>query len=225
MKKNLLKFVLSLMLLLPAMNAMADIVPNDVATIEALIDLHKTMMDTYKSGETQEEITAASQFSVKELSEKVNNVKHNLHLKLSKGVAVIQQVSMLATLVEKSYHCVQSYTQFLNTTVEMVRSKPLVLLKAYDVTKVCQRKINKIKLLIEYNTAAEANIMRLDDKERMDLLYRLKSEISSLEDYLAWQSFFLQMSSSGHLRFSSIWDIMNSEALDQIAANAIALMS
>jgi hypothetical protein len=225
MKKNLFKFVLSLMLLLPAMNAMADIVPNDVATIEALIDLHKTMMDTYKSGETQEEITAASQFSVKELSEKVNNVKHNLHLKLSKGVAVIQQVSMLATLVEKSYHCVQSYTQFLNTTVEMVRSKPLVLLKAYDVTKVCQRKINKIKLLIEYNTAAEANIMRLDDKERMDLLYRLKSEISSLEDYLAWQSFFLQMSSSGHLRFSSIWDIMNSEALDQIAANAIALMS
>ena len=222
MRKIIIAFLASLLLHLPAK---ADIVPNDVATIEALIDLHKTMMDVYKSGETQEEITAASQFSVKELAKKVNNVQHNLHLKLSKGVAVLQQVAMMTTLVEKSYHCIRNYESFLEMTASMTSHNPLILLKAYDVTKVCQRKVKKIRDLIEFNTAAQANLMRLDDRERMDLLYLLQNEISSLEDYLSWQTFYLKMNAQGHLRFTSIWDMMNSEALDAIAANAIALMS
>ena len=222
MKKFILVFLSSLLLQLPAK---ADIVPNDVATIEALIDLHKTMMDVYKSGETQEEITAASQFSVKELAQKVNNVKHNLHLKLSKGYAVLQQVAMMTSLVEKSYHCIRNYESFLEMTASIASSKPLVLLKAYDVTKVCQKRVSKIKTLIEFNTAAQANLMRLDDRERMDMLYLLQSEIDGLENYLSWQTFHLKMYSQGHLKFASIWDMMNSEALDVIAANAIALMS
>lgn len=199
-------------------------VPHDVATIEALIDMHKSLMELYKSGEQKEEITAASQFSVKEMAKKFNNVASNIQLRLKQGYAYLQYAYMLVKMVEESVNIIDDYAEFTEIVLSKVDTNPIILLTYADVTKHCESKIKKIYNLIELNTAAQANLLKLDDERRMQFIYALSGELSSLRDYISYQLFLMEMYKKGYMPFASIWDIMNSETLDRIAAEVIALM-
>lgn len=222
MKAKIIIILLSL-----SLSVRADVIPipHDVATIEALIDLHKTLIDLYQSGQVQEEVTAASQYSLKEMSKKANNVLSNLHLKMSKAYAGLQQAAFLVRMVEKSYSIISDYTEMSTKVFKMTGSNPLILLKYSDITLKCSKHIKKIKELIVLNTSIEANLLKLDDKQRMDFLFLLDNELDILKSYISWQLFYINLLNQGHLRFESIWDIMNSETLDRIAAEVIASIS
>lgn len=222
MKAKIIIILLSL-----SLSVRADVIPipHDVATIEALIDLHKTLIDLYQSGQVQEEVTAASQYSLKEMSKKANNVLSNLHLKMSKAYAGLQQAAFLVRMVEKSYSIISDYTEMSTKVFNMTGSNPLILLKYSDITLKCSKHIKKIKELIVLNTSIEANLLKLDDKQRMDFLFLLDNELDILKSYISWQLFYINLLNQGHLRFESIWDIMNSETLDRIAAEVIASIS
>lgn len=221
-----MKTKITIILLSLCLHAKADVIPmpHDVATIEALIDMHKTLMSLYQSGQTREEIAAASQFSLKEMSVKANNVLTNLHLKMSQGYAYLQYAAFLVRMVEKSYNIIEDYSDFTSKTLKLTRNNPLILLKFADVTSTCSKRIKKIKQLIELNTTVELNLLKLDDKQRMEFLFLLDNELNCLSNYISWQAFYIDMLRSGYIRFESIWDIMNSETLDYITANVIALM-
>lgn len=222
MKAKIIIILLSL-----SLSVRADVIPipHDVATIEALIDLHKTLIDLYQSGQVQEEVTAASQYSLKEMSKKANNVLSNLHLKMSKAYAGLEQAAFLVRMVEKSYSIISDYTEMSTKVFKMTGSNPLILLKYSDITLKCSKHIKKIKELIVLNTSIEANLLKLDDKQRMDFLFLLDNELDILKSYISWQLFYINLLNQGHLRFESIWDIMNSETLDRIAAEVIASIS
>lgn len=222
MKAKIIIILLSL-----SLSVRADVIPipHDVATIEALIDLHKTLIDLYQSGQVQEEVTAASQYSLKEMSKKANNVLSNLHLKMSKAYAELEQAAFLVRMVEKSYKIIGDYTDMSTKIFKMTGSNPLILLKYSDITLKCSKHIKKIKELIVLNTSIEANLLKLDDKQRMDFLFLLDNELDYLESYISWQLFYIQMLDSDYISFESIWDIMNSETLDRIAAEVIASIS
>lgn len=199
-------------------------VPHDVATIEALISMHKSLMELYKSGENKEEIAAASQFSVKEMAKKYNNVASNIQLRLKQGYAYLQYAYMLVKMIELSVNIIDEYTDFTQNILNKVSSNPMVLVLYTDVTLTCEKKVKKIYNLIELNTAAQANLLKLDDERRMQFLNALYDELNSLKCYISYQAFHMQMYKQGYLRYADIWEIMNSETLDRIAAEIIASM-
>lgn len=199
-------------------------VPHDVATIEALIDMHKSLMDLYKSGEQKEEVAAASQFTVKEMAKKYNNVVSNIQLRLKEGYAYLQYAAMLVRMVEQSVNIVGDYAEFTRIVLSKVDTNPMILVMYTDVSLTCEKKIKKIYNLIELNTAAQANLLKLDDQRRMHFLYALSDELTALKSYISYQLFHMEMYKLGYMRYADIWDIMNSETLDNIAANVISLM-
>ena len=199
-------------------------VPHDVATIEALISMHKSLMELYKSGENKEEIATASQFSVKEMAKKYNNVASNIQLRLKQGYAYLQYAYMLVKMIELSVNIIDEYTDFTQNIFSKVSSNPWVLVLYTDVTLTCEKKVKKIYNLIELNTAAQANLLKLDDERRMHFMLALETELYSLKSYISYQAFHMQMYKQGYLRYADIWDIMNSETLDRIAAEVIASM-
>lgn len=222
MKRFSLYLLLPVALCLLPFKANAAVVPGDVATIEALIELHKTMMDIYKSAMVQEEITATSQFSVKEMAKKYNNVMSNLHLKMAKGYAYLQLAAVLARLAEDSYDTIRKYEQFTEQAYSLAKSKPFSLFRYAEVTNNCIKRVKRIKNLIVSNTEITSNLFRCDDKRRMQFVLLLEGEIDGLHDYINYQLFNFQMMNAGYIRYDSIWDIMNNEVLERAAAEAIA---
>ena len=115
--------------------------PQDLPTIEALIDLHKMIKGQEDAARDRIAVSFGEQSMVTKGANKFNDVRTTLNTKLSNGYSYILLAACLSSTANSLYKLIQEYSEFAQLSAKYTTKKPMVawyfataLAKRYDET-------------------------------------------------------------------------------------------
>ena len=170
--------------------------PNDLPTIEALIDLHK-MIKGAEDGAT------------------------TLDSKLSNGYSYVLLAACLGSTANSMYKLIQEYSEFAQLSAKYTTKKPMVAWYFAEANLACSREIKNIKALYVTMTASGLNVMKASMDEKLNLVNSLKTSIDTMRGIIDSAYCWASIVAIGGFHYDYIWDILNSEVTDEIATGLI----
>lgn len=206
---------------LPTRAGAAFDLPNDMATIEALIDLHKVI----KKDEDRSLAHIASSFGEQSLvtkgAKKFNDVRTTLDTKLNNVHSYVVLGSTLTYTGMSLYKLADEYADFTTNTYKYVLKKPMVGWYYAEANLACSREIKNLKKLYLALGASGINVMKASMEEKLDIVLRIKESIENIRGIISGANLWCSIVTTGGFRYDYIWDILNSEVTDAIAEQII----
>ena len=186
----------------------AGILPNDLPTIEALIDQHKECMSAEDESNRQLAANASIKAMVKDVAQKYDDVKTILDKKSNDAL------SYLALAAEMS-RCVT------NTAADHLKGKPLVAWYAFEANYKVSKEIKNIRKLYLAVAASETQFFRATNKERMNIIWTLNQSITNMRDVIQQAYVWCDLLVGGYIHESHIWEIIDTSVLEEIGKSVI----
>ena len=185
----------------------AGILPNDLPTIEALIDQHKECMSAEDESNRQLAANASIKAMVKDVAQKYDDVKTILDKKSNDAL------SYLALAAEMS-RCVTNAADHL-------KGKPLVAWYAFEANYKVSKEIKNIRKLYLAVAASETQFFRATNKERMNIIWTLNQSITNMRDVIQQAYVWCDLLVGGYIHESHIWEIIDTSVLEEIGKSVI----
>ena len=220
--KRYLVILIAPFLCLPSVKA-AELfdLPDDVPTIEALISLHKLM----KSEEDHALERVAASFGEQSLvtkgAKKFNDVRTTLDSKLSNAYSYVVLAAAIGSTAASLYKLIDEYADFTSDMVNTVTNKPMVGWYYSEAMYACSREIKYIKKSYATMTASGLGLMKASMDEKLEMVMELKTHIDVMRGIIDNAKLWCSVVSVGGFKHDYIWDILNSEVLDDIAEGLI----
>ena len=197
MKKLHRIIVITLVSIICPLTGLAGILPNDLPTIEALIDQHKECMSAEDESNRQLAANASIKAMVKDVAQKYDDVKTILDKKSNDAL------SYLALAAEMS-RCVTNTVRLTNEY-------------SYKVSK----EIKNIRKLYLAVAASETQFFRATNKERMNIIWTLNQSITNMRDVIQQAYVWCDLLVGGYIHESHIWEIIDTSVLEEIGKSVI----
>lgn len=217
------RLCLSVILALIATPTFADVipVPNDPATLEALICLHKLIKGDEDKALVRVTTSFREQSIVTKGANKFNEVRTTLDSKLSNSFSYVILAGALGSTANSMYRLIQEYSQFTRSAVKYTFKKPMVAWYYTEANMACARELQNIKTLYATLTASGFNVMKASMDERLHMVMELKTYIENMRAIIDNANLWCSIITVGGFRYDYIWDILNSEVTDKIAKGVI----
>ena len=186
--------------------------PNDLPTIEALIDLHKMIKGAEDGARDKVALSFGEQSMVTKGADKFNDVRTTLDSKLSNGYSYVLLAACLGSTANSMYKLIQEYSEFAQLSAKYTTKKPMVAWYFAEANLACSREIKNIKALYMTMTASGLNVMKAS---------MLKSYIDNMLRIIDQAYVWCSIVAVGGFHYDYIWDILNSEVTDEIATGLI----
>lgn len=220
MKKVIILFI-CLVLCLPSARAEVFDLPDDVPTIEALISLHKLMKAEEDDAMARIATSFGEQSLVTKGAKKFNDVRTTLDSKLSNAYSYVVLAGAISGTANSLYRLINDYADFTTNMVETVKKKPMVAWYYSEAMFACNREIKGIKKMYATMTAAGMNVMKASMDEKLEMVMELKTRIDTMRGIIDSAMLWCSAVAIGGFGHDYIWDILNSEVLDEIAEGVI----
>ena len=197
--------------------------PNDLPTIEALIDLHKMIKGAEDGARDRVALSFGEQSMVTKGADKFNDVRTTLDSKLSNGYSYVLLAACLGSTANSMYKLIQEYSEFAQLSAKYTTKKPMVAWYFAEANLACSReiKIKNIKALYVTMTASGLNVMKASMDEKLNLVNSLKTSIDTMRGIIDSAYCWASIVAIGGFHYDYIWDILNSEVTDEIATGLI----
>ena len=195
--------------------------PSDMATIEALISLHKIMKSEEDKAMEKIAVSFGEQSLVTKGANKFNDVRTTLDSKLNNAYSYVIFAASISSTANSLYRLIKDYTEFTGATASSVMKKPMVAWYYTEAMYACNREIKNIKALYATMTASGLNVMKASMDEKLDLLMQLKTYIDNMRGIIDNAYTWCSIVAIGGFHYDYIWDILNSEVKDKIAEDVI----
>ena len=221
MKRHII-IILAYFLCLPSMRAEVFDLPNDLPTIEALISLHKLMKAEEDDALQRVVASFGEQSLITKGATKFNSVRTTLDSKLSDAYSYVVLAGAVGTTANSLYQLIDDYKDFTKMSLKTFDKKPIVGWYYSEAVLACSREINGIKKMYATMTAAGLNVMKASMDEKLEMIMELKTRIDAMRGIIDSAMLWCSAVAIGGFSHDYIWDILNSEVLDQIAEDVIS---
>lgn len=192
----------------------------DVATIEALITLHKEC----KNQETAANVRIASSFgeqsSMTEYANKIRNKKAVFDSKVSDITAWITLASRLGFTGNSLYRLIDQYNDFLSVSYNKAKDDPLAGLYFSDANYAMVREVKQLVKIFAKMTAGGA-VMRSNMKERVMMLSMIDAGITQCRGILSKANLKINILGAPNIKTYYLWEVLNSDTFNKIASDVI----
>ena len=195
--------------------------PQDFPTIEALISLHKMIKGEEDAARDKIAISFGEQSLVTKGANKFNDARTTLDSKLSNGYSYVLLVASLSYTASSMYKLIKEYSEFAQLSVQYSTKKPMVAWYFAEANLACSREIKNIKALYLTMTASGLNVMKASMDEKLNLVNSIKTSIDTMRGIIDSAYCWASIVAVGGFHYDYIWDILNSEVTDEIAAGLI----
>ena len=220
MRKSL--FVLAIMTLwIPRCHAID--IPEDLPTIEALIDLHKDMKSAEDNAMKNIAVSYGEQSEVTKKTINFNEVRTTLNTKLNNAYSYVLLAAALSGTANSLYKLINEYADFTSSMAGTVTSKPMVGWYYTEAVYACSREIKNIKALYATMAASNLNIMKASMDEKLNMIFQIKTSIDNMLRIIDQAYVWCSIVAVGGFHYDYIWDILNSEVTDEIAEGVISI--
>ena len=113
--------------------------PQDLPTIEALIDLHKMIKGQEDAARDRIAVSFGEQSMVTKGADKFNDVRTTLNTKLSNGYSYILLAACLSSTANSLYKLIQEYSEFAQLSAKYTTKKPMVAWYFAEANLACSR--------------------------------------------------------------------------------------
>ena len=117
----------------------AGILPNDLPTIEALIDQHKECMSAEDDSNRQLAANASIKAMVKDVAQKYDDVKSILDKKSNDALSYLALAAEMSRCVTNTVRLTNEYSEFTRFAADHLKGKPLVAWYANTVLQSYQQ--------------------------------------------------------------------------------------
>jgi hypothetical protein len=196
--------------------------PDDPATIEALISLHKLIKREEDKSLQRITTSFGEQSWVTKGATKFNEARSTLDSKLNNAYSYVILGAALAGTGTDLYKLIRDYGKFTSSTTKAMFRKPQVAWYYAEANYALAREVKAIKKMYVTLSATGINVMRASMDEKLDLVYELKDHIGRalgiIDDAYLWAGIV----TTGGFHYDYIWDILNSDVTDGIAREVIS---
>lgn len=221
--KITLSFSLLVLLLCPEVCRSNKFVPNDLPTIEALIDAHKKM----KKAEDLAVLELTAIEETHRLTDKAvcayNNTRSVLNKRLADANSYLMLAVQISNVAIKVARIGQSYMDFTTTTYDYALKKPFVMVYYLRANYELAKEARHIAEMVAGFTASGLNLLKATMEEKYRVLMQIENSIAKMSRIIAANNMICRGMLQTGLQMWHIQDILNSRTMDSIANKVIAL--
>ncbi len=222
-KKIALSISLFVLLLCPEVCSGNKFVPDDLPTIEALIDAHKKM----KRAEDLAVLELTAIEETHRLTDKAVAAYNNTRSILNKRLADANSYLMLAVHISnvaiKVARVVQNYADFTTTTYDYALKKPFVMVYYTKANYELAKESKHVAEMVAGFTASGLNLLKATMEENYKVLMQIENSIARMNRIIATNNMICRGMIHTGLKIWHVQDILSDKAMDSIANKIIAL--
>ena len=199
----------------------AGVLPHDLPTIEALISQHKQGMKAEDASNKQIAANASIKDMVKDVAKKYDEVKTTLDKKSGDALAYLALASEMSRCVTNTVRLTKEYTEFTSFAAKHAKSKPMIAWYTLEANNKVYKELKNIRKMYLAVAATETNFFRATNKERMNIIWALNQSITNMRDVIQQAYMWCDLLVGGYVHEDHIWEILNSEVLEDIGKSVI----
>lgn len=207
--------------LIASQRVSAYVLPKDLPTIEALIELHKTIKKDEDQALVRIGTSYAEQTLITKGASKFNDVRTTLDTKLNNAYSYVVLAGAISSTANALYMLTREYADFTKHTAKHVTKKPVVGLYYADANLAIAREIKHCRKLYATVAASGINLMKASMDEKLDLVMQLKTSIDKARYIIDQANLYCQLVTDYGWKVDFIWEILNAEVTDAIARDVI----
>ncbi len=221
MKKLHRIIVIALVSIICPLTGLAGILPNNLPTIEALIDQHKECMSAEDESNRQLAANASIKAMVKDVAQKYDDVKSILDKKSNDALSYLALAAEMSRCVTNTVRLTNEYSEFTRFAADHLKGKPLVAWYAFEANYKVSKEIKNIRKLYLAVAASETQFFRATNKERMNIIWTLNQSITNMRDVIQQAYVWCDLLVGGYIHESHIWEIIDTSVLEEIGKSVI----
>lgn len=195
--------------------------PNDLATIEALISLHKCIKKDEDQALTRVATSFGEQSLVTKGANKFNEVRTALDSKLDNAYSYVVLAGAISSTATSLYQLVKEYKDFTTNTFSNVTKKPFVAWYYANANLAVSREVKHCYKLYASVAASGINLMKASMDEKLHLVMTLKQSIDNARYIIDNANLYCYLITDCGWKPDYIWEILNSDVKDEIAKAVI----
>ena len=199
----------------------AGVLPNDLPTIEALIDQHKLNMGAEDASNNQLAANASIKAMVKDVAKKYDEVKSTLDKKSGDALAYLSLAAEMSRCVTNTVKLTNEYSEFTQFATAHAKAKPLIAWYIFEANYKVYKELKNIRKMYLAVAATETKFFRATNKERMNIIWTLNQSISNMRDVIQQAYTWCDLLVGGYVRESHIWEIIDMSVLEEIGKSVI----
>lgn len=199
------------------------VIPDDLPTIEALINLHKMMAKAEDKAVVQVSLSKGEEDAISENTSKFDRVRQTLNSKLD---AANQWVTLAATISHvtlESYNAVKDYAAYTKLVTKYVGRKPMLAWYFYECNVNISRQVKLMKESVVTLLATDTNLLSASVQQRLDMALEIQACIAQIRSIINGALWWGRCAVNGGFEYDYIWDILNSDTMNGIVDNAVNL--
>ena len=217
------RIVAVIVLLVASLPLKAGTVPNDLPTIEALIDAHKKM----KKAEDLAVLELTAIEETHSLTEKVttafNKTRTALNKRMSDANSYIALASQVTGVALKLKNLVENYADFTTLTYEHAVNNPLVMVYYVNANAKIKNEVKHVEALVAGFTASGLNLLKATMQEKYAALAKIENAIARINRIIGHASLMCRSMVNGGVKIWHVKDLLNDKTTETIAEKLIAL--
>lgn len=198
-----------------------SVVPNDLPTIETLISLHKCLKKDEDKALERITTSHAEHVNINDVTKKFNDVRTTLDTKMNNVYSYIILATAIAGTATDLYEMIKEYKDFTVNTFKYVQKKPFIAWYYTNANLSIAREVKHCKDIYLAMAESGMNLLRSTMKEKFQLIYTLKAEIVKIRYIIYKANSYCELMILGGWKPMYIWEILNSDVVDQIARGVI----
>lgn len=208
--------------ILPCWGASKNAPPDDIATIEALIDAHKKMMKAEELAVLELTTTAGTQEITTKWAAKYNKTRKMLNQRLADVGSYATLVSSLASIALQLKNLTESYAEFTETTYKKAKKQPFLLLVYTNTNIRIEKEIEHIVKCCGDYALFQSNVLKATMEEKRQILGFISTHIATVQRLINRANLTCRSVLATGVKEYHVMDIINSETNKELMEKIIS---
>lgn len=221
MKRMRIFILIAATILLPFKLSANPVLPDDVGTIEALIDAHKAM----KKAEDQQLVLIAAnkieQDGITKYTKLYNDTKTVINKRMNDVNSYLVLATALTSTTAELKYLVEDYESFTKSSFNSVKKYPIAAAYYANTNKQIAVEVKLMRKWIATFASSGVNLLKATMKEKLNVVYQIKGSVSKMRYMIRRAEWNLMTLRYGGMKFYHVEDIINSDLSKDIAAKII----
>lgn len=206
---------------LPAYAGGKNAPPDDIATIEALIDAHKKMKKAEDIAVVELTAAAETQSLTQKMAGKYNESRKMLNQRLADVGSILTLTSSITSITIQLKDLKESYEEFTETTYKNAKREPFLLAVYTSANIQIAEEIKRIAQGCTDFVAFQTNILKSTMEEKRQLLGFISAHIASVQRIINRASITCRTMLSVGVQEYNVFDLINSKTNQDIMQKII----
>lgn len=198
--------------------------PPDTPSIEALISLHKTMVQMEKEAALNINLHYIEVQQTKKKTINFNDVRTTLNTKLNNINSYLILASSITSTALELKDLIGSVTEFIDVSTAMMTKKPYIALMISDTQYKLQREIKHAQKLAANLTAQGLHIFKSSIDEQLKVVFSVKNSLAQIRTIITNGTVMCRLIDNPNVynTLDIIDKLFNSRAGDKIVEGLVA---